>query len=177
MVTSTPTTGATEFPKADIEASELPVEGMPIYGDKENLFERYGFKKGLGETQAHLHSSERREPLLETLQREHPEVNGNASKALESLKLNTEQLKKKESFLKKIAKFPLRHPFITSAGALALSAFISPVGTNIISKLETAAANVPFDKILTSIKKFTGLSGAASSVAEPGVLGPPPYAA
>lgn len=111
------------------DTAEAPTNGMIMpegypYKERELAEARLGMQ--LEEARAKIESVEGRKELIEQLN-----LNGDAEQVLDSVDLNLEQLKKKESFFMKMLKLPgrtlkatlgmmKRHPIITGIAGVAI---------------------------------------------------------
>ncbi|MBU0458005.1 hypothetical protein KJ652_00365 [Patescibacteria group bacterium] len=114
-----------------------------------------------------------REDLMAALQKKYPELNGNASKLVEHLRLNHQELERKESWFTKLKKMPGRamkatwetvkaHPYITAAVVLGITAaalYYTGAGATAISWIKA--------KVMGSLLG-EGVAGAGEVVAEAG---------
>jgi len=154
--------GADMMPRPDILPGDIPVEGVPIFSESDRLAEYVGKRIDVQKT-----AGAEKEQLLQRMKDQSPELNGNVEKALEQVKLNNEQLVKKESFLKKVLKFPVRHPYVTLSAVGAILYFTG-AGAFIVSGAESMIGNIPDGKIRTVIEGIRKLGGATT----PGLLRP-----
>ncbi len=125
----------------------------------DELADARGLDHDLETARTQLASVERRGDLIEEIRSEHPDVNGNGEKALEGLKLNAEELQKKETFLEKVYKFPVRHPFITGIAALYAA---YQFGFKLPGAIERAMSAVPLDKMKNIIQSIGPVGGAVT---------------
>lgn len=99
-----------------------------LFKDRESLERRFGMEM---ERIAELYRTDSgKKQLLEAIRKQDPSLNGNVDAALTQVSSNIDQLKKKESFLTKMLKLPVRavqavgrtmkrHPFLTAAAGIA----------------------------------------------------------
>jgi hypothetical protein len=103
---------------------------VPVFRDEVELQKYLGTQKQLEEIGVMFQTQDGRKELLALLKKADPALNGNVEGALNQIDLNREQLEKKESFLKKMLKMPVRalkalgrtmrrHPILTALGGLA----------------------------------------------------------
>jgi hypothetical protein len=154
--------GRDSLPTPNIRPEDIPVEGLPIFSESDRLAEYVGERIDIQKT-----AGDEKEQLLMHMKEQSPQLNGNVEKALEQVKLNNEQLIKKESFLKKVLKFPVRHPYITLA-AVASILYFTGAGAFLASGVESVIGQIPDGKIRTVIEGIRKLGGATT----PGLLQP-----
>lgn len=133
-----------------------------IFRDREGIEQRFGMEL---EKVLELYNSDMgRKQLLEQMQTADPSLNGNIHSAMELVDSNIEQLQKKESFLKKMVKLPVRavqavgrtmkkHPVLTAIGGTAaliallysipmLAPGVGAYGTQLIDSFKTVLGKV-----------------------------------
>lgn len=113
-----------------------------IFRDRESVEQKFGMEM---ERILELYETDKgKKELLERMKKTDPSLNGNIHHAMEQVNANIEQLKKKESFLKKMLMLPVRgveavgrtmkkHPVLTTvagiAALIALLYFTTPLAT------------------------------------------------
>ncbi|MFH1444639.1 MAG: hypothetical protein ABIG34_04625 [Candidatus Peregrinibacteria bacterium] len=114
MATATPSIG-----------SEQPA-AFPVFRNREEMVDyarKLGFKK-IEEFESALDSVEKREHLVEALRKRDPKLNGQVESLIKHLKLNKQEIARKERWYEKVLKLPgratkatwdtmKRHPIIT----------------------------------------------------------------
>lgn len=128
-----------------LTASDIPVEGMPVAKEPRDL-ERYYGTTDLDKIRLNMKTNEGKSALLESVRKNNPDVR-DVEKAADQVELNTEQLKKKESFLMKTLKFPIRHPFLTLIGVAGALYGMNALGFKLPAAIEGMLSSVPFEKI------------------------------
>jgi len=162
--------GAEAMPRPQIRAEELPVNGVEVFRDSDRAREYLGIEEQLAMNDVLQRTGNEKVELLDRIKTRSPEVNGNVEKALEQIKLNVEQLQKKESFLKKTLMFPIRHPFITAAAAIGGYALLSSQLPGIFAAfgaLEEKYAGTAIAKAIEYLRSFLPLSVGTTGSAPP----------
>ncbi len=134
-----------------------------LFRDRESVEKRFGM-----EMERVLELRKSKEGQRELLQKMHdadPSLNGDAKQVLETVNTNIEQLKKKESFLMKMVKMPVRavqavgrtirkHPVLSGLGAIAILAaliyFFGPAATS-LGEVASAASESFKNNVLGKI--------------------------
>jgi hypothetical protein len=118
------------------EAATAPQEKppiFPVFRNREELSDyarKLGFKK-IEEFESALDSVKQRERLVEALRKRDPKLNGQVDALIDHLKLNRQEIQRKERWYEKVLKFPgrvlkgawetvKRHPYLTIATVIAL---------------------------------------------------------
>jgi hypothetical protein len=118
------------------EAATAPQEKppiFPVFRNREELSDyarKLGFKK-IEEFESALDSVKQRERLVEALRKRDPKLNGQVDALIDHLKLNRQEIQRKERWYEKVLKFPgrvlkgawetvKRHPVLTAVAIVAL---------------------------------------------------------
>ena len=129
-----------------------------VFKDREELEQKFGMEL---ERIIELYQSDKgRMELLEKMKEEGVH-DGNVDAALQIVTQNAEQLQKKESFLTSVAKFPFRHPWITSVAALYTA---YQFGFSLPAAIEDVLSSVPLQKMKDIIQSIGPVGGAVGEL-------------